>query len=147
MAIESRLVHSTNLGPVSHGRHLSLPAATSAELSEGTPLLGSLSLKYLREIEVYIYENPTGEARAAIADESQLPLVETIAWTLQRQLAAELASPEDIASALARAGAHEAPPGQLHEAVQSSDYSETDEDAIDTLRDLASGAPVVRAVN
>jgi general secretion pathway protein E len=147
MAIESRLVDSTNLEPVSHGGHSGLPVVTSAQLSEGTPLLGSLSLKYLREIGIYVYENPAGEARAAIADESQLPLVETIAWTLQRQLAAELANPEDITSALASARAHDGSNGQLQEPVQSPDYSETDEDAVDTLRDLASGAPVVRAVN
>jgi general secretion pathway protein E len=141
------LVQSTNLGPGSADPQFSLPAATFAELSKGVPLLGSLSLKYLRDVGMYIYENPQGEARVAIADADQLPLLETIAWTLQRQLVAELASPEDIASALDGAGAHEARLGQLPDPVRASDYLENGEDTIDALRDLASGAPVVRAVN
>jgi Type II secretion system (T2SS), protein E, N-terminal domain len=131
------LVQSTNLGPGSADPQFSLPAATFAELSKGVPLLGSLSLKYLRDVGMYIYENPQGEARVAIADADQLPLLETIAWTLQRQLVAELASPEDIASALDGAGAHEARLGQLPDPVRASDYLENGEDTIDALRDLA----------
>jgi general secretion pathway protein E len=76
-----------------------------------------------------------------------LPLLDTIAWTLQRQVIAELATPEDIASALDRIDADEPPSIQASGSVRSLGEQDADEDTIDTLRDLASGAPVVRAVN
>jgi general secretion pathway protein E len=129
------------------GRREVLPPTTFAEMSKGAPLRGNLSLKYLRDAGIYIYENSEGEARGAVADEKQLPLLEAIAWSLQRHLVAELATPEDIASALDRIEADELPAVQVTGSFRSPGDPEADEDTIDTLRDLASGAPVVRAVN
>jgi hypothetical protein len=39
---------------------------TLAELAAGTPLLDGLSVRYLRDIGMYVYESPSGEARAAV---------------------------------------------------------------------------------
>jgi hypothetical protein len=57
---------------------------TFAELAAGTPLLDGLSVRYLRDIGMYVCESPSGEARAAVANERQLSLVETVAWTSAR---------------------------------------------------------------
>jgi general secretion pathway protein E len=118
---------------------------TFAELTAGTPLLDGLSVRYLRDIGMYVYESPSGEARAAVASERQLSLVATVAWTLQRTLVAEIASAEDITSALARVNGEQAAAPSA--SLGSIGRSDGEEDAVETLRDLASGAPVVRAVN
>jgi general secretion pathway protein E len=118
-----------------------------AVLAAGRPLVDRFSPRYLREIGMYVYERTTGEACAAIADETQLSLIETVAWTLQRPVTAEFASAEDIAAALGRACGEEAPQMRPTGSLAALARSETEEDAVETLRDLASGAPVVRAVN
>lgn len=124
-----------------------IPRATFASLAAGRPLLDRLSPRYLRDIGMYIYESPSGEARAAVASELQFPLIKTIEWTLQRELVAELASLEDITSALARVSNGETSPAQSAASIGSLARGEGDDDTVETLRDLASGAPVVRAVN
>jgi general secretion pathway protein E len=123
------------------------PRATFAAFAAGRPLLEGLSAKYLREIGMYVYETASGEAHAAVADEAQLPMIETIAWTLQRPLISELASLEDIMSAIGRIsddGPHSPAMAASSASVARPDG---DEFPVETLRDLASGAPVVRAVN
>lgn len=111
-----------------------------AELAAGKPLLDRFSVPYLRSERIYVYENSSGEAHAAIADESCRPIVRTIGWTLQRDVHEEFASPEDIDALLVRAGSERA--------ATSGTVSlpDGDEEAVERLRDLASGAPVVRAV-
>ncbi|MGA7326284.1 MAG: GspE/PulE family protein [Rhodomicrobium sp.] len=96
---------------------------------------------------MYIYESPEGEAHVAIADGDLLPLLPTIAWTLQRQVIAELASSQDIAAALNSIDVSDSPSTAVGASAGPASYSEADEDTIDALRDLASGAPVVHAVN
>jgi general secretion pathway protein E len=121
---------------------------TFAALSAGRPLLDGLSPRYLRENGVFVYETPSGAVRAAVASEQQLPVVETIAWTLGREVVAEIASRDDIAAALARIDGQERGAARGAAPVPSvAGWSEADEDTLETLRDLASGAPVVRAVN
>ena len=68
----------------------------------GRPLLDGLSIRFLRENGIYVYETE-GCARAAIADASKLPLLEPLAWTLHRDLHPELAELDTILSALKRA--------------------------------------------
>jgi general secretion pathway protein E len=117
--------------------------ATFAALTAGRPLLDGLSLRYLREVGMYVYEDAAGTAHAVVASKQQLPLIATVAWTLQRDLTAGTAPLDDILSALARAGG-----GDLSEARPSpSAAARPEEDAVETLRDLASGAPIVRAVS
>jgi general secretion pathway protein E len=125
-----------------------IPRTTFAALSAGRPLLDGLSPRYLRENGVFVYESASGETRAAVASEEQLSLVETIAWTLGRQIAPEIASRDDIAAALARIDGQEGGAARTTAPLASVvARSEGDEDTLETLRDLASGAPVVRAVN
>ena len=116
-------------------------------LAAGRPLLDRFSARYLRENAIYLYENELGEVHAAIASHEQLPFVDTIEWTLQRKVIRELASADDIAAALNRAIGQEAPPTRANSALGAIAGPDSEEDTVETLRDLASGAPVVRAVN
>jgi general secretion pathway protein E len=121
-----------------------LPRASPMTLAGARPLLGGLSLRFLRENGIYVYETE-GCARAAIADPGKLPLLEPLAWTLQRELHPELAELDIILSALKRAAAEESKAEPTQVALTA--ISETEEETIESLKDLASGAPIVRAVN
>src|SRR5204862_7587332 len=79
-------------GDVINGPLASIPSASFATLAAGRPLDERLSMAYLREAGIYIYESPSGETVAAIASPSQLPVIKTIEWTIQRNLALEIAS-------------------------------------------------------
>jgi general secretion pathway protein E len=120
-----------------------LPRASPMTLA-GRPLLDGLSIRFLRENGIYVYETE-GCARAAIADATKLPLLEPLAWTLHRDLHPELAELDTILSALKRAAAEElqAEPAQ----VALTAIAETQEETVESLKDLASGAPIVRAVS
>jgi general secretion pathway protein E len=118
-----------------------------ATLVAGRPLIDRFSARYLREIGMYVYECAAGEVHAAISDEQHLAVIDTIAWTLQRKVIPELAAPEDIASALGRVGVDQAAQVLSNGSPAPVSRSDGEDDAVETLRDLASGAPVVRAVN
>ena len=118
-----------------------------AALAADGRLLHRFSARYLRDVGLYVYEDATGDVRAAISKHEQLPLIETVAWTLQRKVLAEFANHEDIAAALQRVNGLEAEPAPTNGSLASLGHGDGEEDAVETLRDLASGAPVVRAVN
>ena len=118
-----------------------------ATLAAGHPLIDRFSARYLRAVGVYVYEDAAGEVRAAVSKPEQLPLINTVAWTLQRKVAAEFANPEDITAALERINGAAADPVGTNGSSAPIGRTDGDEDAVETLRDLASGAPVVRAVN
>ncbi len=125
----------------------SIARTSFAELIAGRPLVDRFSPRYLREIGMYLYEGASGQVHAVISDQQQLPLIDTIAWTLQRQVTPEFATAEDIAAALARVCGEESAQLRSNGSFAAAGRPEGDEDAVETLRDLASGAPVVRAVN
>jgi general secretion pathway protein E len=124
---------------------LSLHRVSFATLAAGKPLLEGLSVRYLREVGAYVYQDGLGNAKAALASEELVPFVETIEWTLQRPVAAELANREDILAALEKLDSH-LTTSRTHGAGAQSGL-DNDDDTIEALRDLASGAPVVRAVS
>ena len=57
-----------------------------ATLAAGHPLIDRFSARYLREVGMYVYEDAAGEVRAAVSKPEQLPLINTVAWTLQRKV-------------------------------------------------------------
>ena len=124
-----------------------IPRTSFAVLTAGRPLIDRFSTRYLREVGMYVYENTSGDVRAAISSEKQLPLIETVAWTLQRNVTAEFAAEEDIVAALGRVSGDDTAPVRSNGSVAAVGGTDGEEDAVETLRDLASGAPVVRAVN
>jgi general secretion pathway protein E len=114
------------------------------QLLAGEALVKQFSSRFLREMTVFPYRSGDGRLRLAVADPSDSACARAAQIVLGAPVAIEVASFEDIATALTkRMGEEEeaALPGIGDAALARAD------DDIDSLRDLASGAPVVRAVN
>ncbi len=121
---------------------LGLPRAELAVLRRGRSLAGEFSVPFLREAGLYPYRTEGGDVRIAVADPFNADAVDAVAITLGGPVATEVASFDDVelaldADARGKAGEPEAAP----------DEAEAGPDTSDTLRDLASGAPVVRALD
>ncbi|MFG1302082.1 GspE/PulE family protein [Xanthobacter sp. V3C-3] len=120
-----------------------LPRIALPELMAAPSLARHFSPRFLREVTVLPYRGGDGAARLAVADPTDASVLRAAEITLGEPVGLAVASFEDIATALAdRLGRDEAPPGE-----PSAGTPARAEDDIDSLRDLASGAPVVRAVN
>ena len=119
-----------------------LPQATLAMLRAGCALASEFSLLFLHEHGLYPYRAADGELRLAAADPSDLDAINAVMLTLGDGVAIEVASREDIEIAIdagRRAGEF---PADAAEEVSEAGAADSD-----TLRDLASGAPVVRALD
>ena len=110
--------------------------------------MGLLNTQYgaclsLRETAVFPYQTAAGQSKLVVGDPGDLAAIRAAEIVLGGPVEIEIASFEDIATALAkRLGEDDAAsPGVKEAALAHAD------DDIESLRDLASGAPVVRAVN
>ncbi len=119
-----------------------VPRVTLPDLLAAEPLGHHFSQRFLREMLVFPFQSTDGEPTLAVADPSDLAAAQAARIVLGSDVQIQVASFEDIETALEqRVGNDVAGP----EAGQGSGYAR--EDDIESLRDLASGAPVVRAVN
>ncbi len=117
-------------------RRLSLP-----DLVAATPLADRFSPRFLRETAVFPFVAADGGFTLAMADPTDRAAVRAAEIVLAAPVAIEIASFEDIAIILGeRLGGEEA-------AAEERSQPRAGDDDIESLRDLASGAPVVRAVN
>ena len=107
------------------------------------PALGeAFSQRFLREMMVFPYQAADGGPVLAVADPTDTAARRAAEIVLRRDVAIKVASVEDLAVVLdRRLGDDPAEPRGGSELLQPR------EDDIESLRDLASGAPVVRAVN
>jgi len=117
-----------------------LPRIELAGLMSANSLVDKFSQRFLRESCIFPCAGEAGRARLVLADPTDTAAIRAAEIVLgPLQLA--VASFEDIATVLA---------ARLDEASTRDAVSTPgarDEDDIESLRDLASGAPVVRAVN
>src|ERR1700761_1908806 len=111
------------------------------EMISATPLVASFSQRFLREMLVFPYQSSDGNATIAIADPTGVAAHRAVQIVLGAGVVTKVAAFEDIALV-------------LNERLEQGDLdpnggaaSQPREDDIESLRDLASGAPVVRAVN
>jgi general secretion pathway protein E len=116
---------------------LSLP-----QLLNATPCLDGFSRRFLRESTIFPVRAPNGGYRLAVADPSDTAAIRAAEIVFGSAVEVAVASFEDITTVLdqrveAEASAEDGSKGS----TQQSD------DDIESLRDLASGAPVVRALN
>jgi general secretion pathway protein E len=118
-------------------KRLSLP-----QLFAGDTLTAKFSSRFLRESAMYPFV-ADGETYLALADPSDSESRKAAEMVLGVPCSLVVASFEDVATVLReRLGADE----QIETTIDKKDPDESQEN-IDHLRDLASGAPVVRAVN
>ncbi|WP_395666321.1 GspE/PulE family protein [Methylocella sp.] len=115
-------------------RRLSLP-----DLVEARSLAHLFAPRFLRETCVFPFVGADGRNRLAVADPSEAAALRAAEIVLGGEVLVEIASFEDVGVALSERLA-EAP-------AQERPASRGVEDDVENLRDLASGAPVVRAVN
>ncbi len=96
------------------------------------------SERFLREAAIFPFADDEGRVRVAMADPSDAVALRAVEIALEDNAEALVASFEDIASALdARAEPSQGGEAQVRAPME--------EESLDSLRDLASGAPVVRA--
>ena len=120
-----------------------LRSLTLPELAETRSLADRFSRRFLRETEIFPFEADDGKAALAIGDPSDGEALKAAELVFGGPFEIVVASFEDIATLL---GDRFDPDDPAAGGVQARDIGSAEEN-IDNLRDLASGAPVVRAVN
>jgi len=119
-----------------------LPRVSLPELLAAQALAKQFSPRFLREMSVFPYRSADGATMLAVVDPSDSAAVRAAAIVLGEEVNVSVASFEDIETILdQRLVEGEVSSSSTGEAAGARD------DDIESLRDLASGAPVVRAVN
>jgi general secretion pathway protein E len=120
-----------------------LPRIALPQLVAAPPLTAKFSRRFLRETLVFPYQGAAGSCRLVLADPSDEAAVRAAEIVLGRPVEIEIGSYEDIATILTKRL------GEDDEASSDGEESASAraDDDVESLRDLASGAPVVRAVN
>jgi general secretion pathway protein E len=122
-------------------RFYGLERISLQDMMSAVPLTASFSLRFLRETLVFPYRSSDGGAVLVVVDPTDQAAQRAAQIVLGADVGVKIASSEDLAVVLNQrldqqeAEANDALPAQLRD------------DDIESLRDLASGAPVVRAVN
>jgi general secretion pathway protein E len=120
-----------------------MPRIGLPQLIAAPTLAARFSRRFLRETLVFPYQATDGTCRLALPDPNDVAAVRAAEIVLGRPVEIDIASYEDIATVLAkRLGEDDEISPDSEEAV-----SARADDDVESLRDLASGAPVVRAVN
>jgi general secretion pathway protein E len=119
-----------------------VPRVTLPDLLSAQPLANRFSQRFLREMLVFPFQSADGEPTLAVADPSDSAAARAAGIVLGSDVQIHVASFEDIETVLDQRLDNDAAAPQ---AGQYSTYAR--EDDIESLRDLASGAPVVRAVS
>jgi general secretion pathway protein E len=121
-------------------RFFSLPRLGLAELMGGQSLTDRFSQRFLRESAIFPYQTAEGGPRLVLGDPTDGAAVRAAEIVLGGPLEIAVASFEDIATVL---GARLEDKAAI---AETATLAHADDD-VESLRDLASGAPVVRAVN
>jgi general secretion pathway protein E len=122
-------------------RFYGLERVALQEMLAATPEVEPFSQRFLREMMVFPYRSADGNAVLALADPAETAARRAAEIVLGTDVAIKVASFEDIAVTLdQRLGGDDVQ-------TQGEETFRPREDDIESLRDLASGAPVVRAVN
>ena len=123
-------------------RFFNLPRLNLPQLLGATSLAGSFTPRFLREMAVFPCQIKPGAPNIlVVADPTDAASVRAAELTLGGPVSLAIASFEDIATVLAERLGDDS----FGRAEEANSDQRTDD--IDSLRDLASGAPVVRAVN
>jgi general secretion pathway protein E len=122
-------------------RFLEFPRIALAELMSANSLADQFSQRFLRESLMFPYSTEDGARWLAVGDPTDTASIRAAELALGAPLHIAIASFEDIATVLAARLEDKA-----HTTQSVASNARADDD-IESLRDLASGAPTVRAVN
>ena len=142
---QMKLWEVTSLSPTEFAdeaaRFFTLGRLTLQDMTSAEPLVGSFSPRFLRETMVFPCRAADGSTVLAVVDPTDQATLRAAQIVLGAGIQVKVASSEDVAIALNNSSsAEEAETADTATALPR-------EDDIESLRDLASGAPVVRAVN
>jgi len=121
-------------------RFFALPRLGLPELMGGQSLADRFSQRFLRESAIFPYQTAEGRPRLVVGDPTDGAAVRAAEIVLGGPLEIAVASFEDIATVL---GVRLEDKSAV---AETATLARADDD-VESLRDLASGAPVVRAVN
>ena len=121
----------------------SLPRTTLPQMIAATALTAKFSRRFLRETLVFPYQHADGKPRLVVADPNDVAAARAAEIVLGVPVEIEIGSYEDLAIAIAKRLGED---DEVSADVEDPATARADDD-IESLRDLASGAPVVRAVN
>src|SRR6516162_4310948 len=124
-------------------RFYRLPRVSLPQLTDATPLTAGFSARFLRENNLFPYQTEDACPRLAVADPSDPGVTHAVELVLGAPVTVGVASFEDISTAL---NEHASQQDDTAASAVGTTLARADDD-VDILRDLASGAPVVRAVN
>jgi len=141
----TKLWELTDLSPVEFAdeaaRFYGLERVALQDIMSAMPLVASFSQRFLREMMVFPYRSSDGQPALAVADPTDIAAQRATQIVLGAGVVIRIATSEDLAVVLnQRLGEDDVDPAE-------GSASQPREDDIESLRDLASGAPVVRAVN
>lgn len=128
--------------------YFALPRLSLPQLLAGTPRLDGFSRRFLRESTIFPFSATNGGTatdvfQLAVADPSDTAAIRAAEIVFGAPVDVVVASYEDITTVLdQRADADDA-----HADRTGRSVAQQSDDDIESLRDLASGAPVVRALN
>jgi general secretion pathway protein E len=122
-------------------RFYDLERVTLQEMLAAASAVEPFSQRFLREMMVFPYRPADGSAVLAVAEPADIAARRAAEIVLGAKVAIKVASFEDITVALNQRLGGDA------EVEGGGETFQPREDDIESLRDLASGAPVVRAVN
>ena len=119
-----------------------LPRIGLADILGAKSLAPRFSRRFLREASAFPFETAEGALFLAMADPTDRELVKAARLVLDAPVEIAVASFEDVATALSEAQ------DSAEDGGGAASFGATaGEESVDALRDLAAGAPVVRAVN
>ncbi len=116
---------------------------TLQDMLQAAPLVAAFSPRFLRETLVFPHKAADGGIALAIADPADLATRRAAEIVLGPNIVFKSAAFDDLATVLDQRLADSSPEGH----GDADGFRQPREDDIESLRDLASGAPVVRAVN
>jgi general secretion pathway protein E len=116
---------------------------TLQEMLSARPLASSFSPRFLRETLAFPYQGAGGAVVLAIADPTDVATRRAAEIVLGPTIEIKIAAFDDLTVVLDRRLVNDSPEGR----GDADGFQQLREDDIESLRDLASGAPVVRAVN
>jgi general secretion pathway protein E len=122
-------------------RFWKLPRINLLDLLATQPHVEGFSRRFLRESMVYPFRSASGGVKLAVADPADTAAIRAAEIVFGDSVELVIASFEDITTVLERLDG-----GDPTESAAGDGSGHSDDD-IDSLRDLASGAPVVRAFN
>jgi general secretion pathway protein E len=116
---------------------------TLQDMMAAPALTASFSPRFLRETLVFPFSLEGGDIALAVADPTDLAAKRAAEIVLGPNIDIRMAAFDDVATVLDQRLVN----GEAEENGTADGFSQLREDDIESLRDLASGAPVVRAVN